>query len=183
MNYLQVLLGDSYKEGLTHEEIGALVKAKMEALQSEADAFKNASTKNASEAASWKQKYNNTLSDAEKEKAKYEDIVKRNEELEKNSKIADNYAKFIALGYDKSLAKDTAEALVNGEVDKVFANQKTYQDKVKADYDAKLLQKTPTPPPGQPTKITKEQFNKMSYAEMCKVQVEDPTTYAELIKK
>jgi hypothetical protein len=62
---------------------------------------------------------------------KYNDLLK-------NSTIASHTARYMAMpGYDENLAHETAEALFNGEMDKVFENQKkaneAYKKQVEAD--------------------------------------------------
>ena len=62
---------------------------------------------------------------------KYNDLLK-------NSTIASHTARYMAMpGYDEKLAHETAEALFNGEMDKVFENQKkaneSYKKQVEAD--------------------------------------------------
>lgn len=56
-------------------------------------------------------------------------------ELLRKSTIAEHTARFIAMpGYDEKLARDTAEALFDGNMDKVFENQQ----KANAAYEKKL---------------------------------------------
>lgn len=67
-------------------------------------------------------------------------------ELLRKSTIAEHTAKFIAMpGYDEKLAHETAEALFNGDMEKVFANQQKanaeYEKKLRAD----LVKKDPKP--------------------------------------
>lgn len=67
-------------------------------------------------------------------------------ELLRRSTIAEHTAKYLAMpGYDEKLARETAEALFDGKMDVVFANQQkanvAYEKKLKAD----LLKNTPAP--------------------------------------
>ena len=56
-------------------------------------------------------------------------------ELLRKSTIAEHTARFIAMpGYDEKLARETAEALFDGNMDKVFENQQ----KANAAYEKKL---------------------------------------------
>ena len=183
MSYLKTFLGESYKEDLNHEQIGALLEAKINALTKEKDTFKAASDKNASEAKQWKDKYTETLSEAEKQKLAYDEIIKQNNDLVRDAKIEKFTRQYIALGYDEELAKETALAQIDGNLDKVFENQKKFNDKVNDDFQKKLLEGTPAPANGdKPKPITKEDFKKMGYEEMVKLQQENPVLYAELSK-
>lgn len=55
--------------------------------------------------------------------------------ITKKMTAADYTARYLALGYSDELARDTAQALVDGNVQKVFENQQTFlseRDKAKA---------------------------------------------------
>lgn len=61
---------------------------------------------------------------AESQKA-MQDLQERYNELLKSSTIASHTARYLALpGFDEALAHETAEALFEGDMDKVFENQK-----------------------------------------------------------
>ena len=120
--------------------------------------------------------------EAEAELQKYKEQA---EALQKEKNIAENKAKFISLGYDDALAAETAEALEKGDMETVFKNQQTVIENVKkiAKGEAKA---SVTPPAGKPgdggKTITKEQFDKMSYAEMAELYNSNPDLYNELSK-
>ena len=108
--------------------------------------------KAASDAASWKKKHNELLTEDERKKQEDADALanmkKELDELRKDKTISEYKAKLIAQGYDEALASDTAQAMADGDTDKVFANQgkflEDYAKKVKAD----AMKKTPKPPAG-----------------------------------
>ena len=108
--------------------------------------------KAASDAASWKKKHNELLTEDERKKQEDADALanmkKELDELRKDKTISEFKAKLIAQGYDEALASDTAQAMADGDTDKVFANQgkflEDYAKKVKAD----AMKKTPKPPAG-----------------------------------
>ena len=67
-------------------------------------------------------------------------------ELLRKSTIAEHTARYIAMpGYDEKLARETAEALFDGNMEKVFANQQkanvAYEKKLRAD----LVKQDPKP--------------------------------------
>jgi hypothetical protein len=98
---------------------------------------------------------------------------------EKN--ILGHKTKYLALGYDEKLANETAEAMVNGELDKVFANQKKHLEALEKKIREDVLKDTPKPEGGKGSKtITKEQFSKMSIAEQYKFSTEHPEEYKTL---
>ena len=108
--------------------------------------------KAASDAASWKKKHNELLTEDERKKQEdadaLADMKKELDELRKEKTISEYKAKLIAQGYDEALASDTAQAMADGDTAKVFANQgkflEDYAKKVKAD----AMKKTPKPPAG-----------------------------------
>lgn len=74
---------------------------------------------------------------AEQDKA-MQDMQEKYNALLKQSTIANHTAKYLAMpGYDEKLARETAEALFDGNMDKVFANQlkasEAYEKKLKAE--------------------------------------------------
>ena len=92
-----------------------------------------------------------------------------------------NYVKsYIAMGYDEKLAQSTAEALAKGDMDTVFANQKTFTETREKAFKAELLKQTPTPPAGGTPPATKrEDFQKMTLAEKTQFAKENPEIYKE----
>ena len=70
------------------------------------------------------------------------------ETLRKDKTISESKAKFLGLGYDEQLAADTAAALADGDMDKVFANQKIHIENVRKAERAKSVADEQNPPPG-----------------------------------
>ena len=181
------LLKDAYKDGMTLEEItAALADIEMPTDNSaEIDRLKNALSKSNSEAAEFKKQLREKMS-AEEVKAKedaekYEEVVKERDALLREKTILGHKTKYLSLGYDEALANDTAEAMANGEIDKVFANQKKHLESVEKKIRADVLKDTPKPEGGNGSEtITKEKFSKMSIAEQYKYSVEHPEEYKKL---
>ena len=181
------LLKDAYKEGMSIEDIeNALKDIDLPVDNSaEIDRLKNALSKSNSEAAEYKKQLREKMS-AEEAKAKedaekYEEVVKERDALRREKNILNHKSQYLALGYDEALANETAEAMVNGELDKVFAAQKKHLDSVEKKIREDVLKDTPKPEGGggSPT-MTKEKFSKMSTAEQYKFSVEHPEEYKSL---
>lgn len=91
------------------------------------------------------------LAEAERQKAqeesdkKYADLEGKYNELVKKSTIAEYTAKYIALGYDKDLAADTAKAMADGDMEKVFANGEKHRVAMEKKMKEDLLKGTPRP--------------------------------------
>jgi hypothetical protein len=103
------------------------------------------------------------------------------EALRREKTISDSKAKFLGLGYDEKLAAETAKALADGDMDKVFANQQIHIENVKKAERASALAGDPKPPAGGSggAKITKEQFDAMGYSERLKVFNEQPELFKQ----
>lgn len=98
--------------------------------------------KTASELAEAKKQIKSRMTEEEAAKAQatqdFNDLQSRYNDLLKNSTIANHTARYMAMpGYDEKLARETAEALFNGDMDKVFANQQkantAYEKQIKAE--------------------------------------------------
>ena len=80
----------------------------------------------------------------ETEKA-HKEIQEKYEALLREHTIAKYKTKYMAQGYEEKLAEETAEALFNGETDKVFANGEKFRAAVEQKTKADVLKGTPRP--------------------------------------
>lgn len=110
---------------------------------------KDTADKYASEAAEAKRKLRAMAADGETAKTdhasavqqmqeKYDELQSRYDEILKTSTIAANAARYMSMpGYSEELARETAEALYAGDMDKVFENQRTaaqaHEKQIRAD--------------------------------------------------
>lgn len=182
------LLKDSYKDGMTLEEIEtALADIELPSDGSgDVERLRAALSKSNSEAADYKRQLRAKMTEDEAAKQKEaedrEKLQSDYDALLRKITVSENKAKLLALGYDEALASETAEAMVEGESEKVFANQKKHLEAVEAKIRADILKDTPKPAPGGGggTEITQEQFDAMGYAERLKVFNETPEIYNKL---
>jgi len=102
--------------------------------------------------------------------------------MQKEKTIAGHKARFLALGYAESLAEETASALVNGEAEKVFQNQKKFLEAHDKAFEADLLKGTPRPQAGSvgDNAVTLEDFRKMSVQERYSFSEQHPEEYKNL---
>lgn len=182
--------GQAYKEDLTLAEIDSLLSKKELLDKSELSNYvpKAAADKYAAEAAEFKKKYNSKLSEDEQKeaqrKAEQEELAGKYEQLLKESTVSKHKAKFLGIGYDETLATETAEALVAGNMEKVFENQSKFNALREQAIKAEVLKTTPTPPAGNGTEgksVTKADFAKMSYGEREKIFNKNKTLYEEIV--
>lgn len=113
--------------------------------------------KTASEAASWKKKHNELLSEDERKKQERDEHQAALEaevaSLRKERTISNYMAKYMAEGYDEKLAKETATALADGEMEKVFANQSAFLAAKTETLKKEMLKATPRTPAGEGASI------------------------------
>jgi hypothetical protein len=181
------LLKDTYKEGMTLEEIEtALESIELPTDNSaELDRLKTALSKSNSEAADYKRQLREKLTTDElkaKEDAEQREKLQNDyNELVKKVTITENKAQLLAIGYDDALATETAEAMFNGEIDKVILNQKKHIESVEKKVRSELTKKTPKADGGNSDiGITKETLLKMSSGERLKFSQEHPEEYRQL---
>ena len=186
MSKLKALLGDAYKEGMSPEEIEAALESVSlpDDLRKEVEKLKKALDKSNSEAAENKRKLQEKQTAEEKAKEEQEQATKALQEelatLRKEKAISDNKAKLLAVGYDDTLAADSAKAIVDGDMDKFFANQKTYVEQVKKATTEQLMRGTPTPPAGGNAEMTKEKYRALSLPEKQELATKNPTLYKKM---
>ena len=184
---LKDLLKDAYKEGITVEEIeSALADVEVPADQSaEIERLRAALTKSNSENAEWKKKHRDALSEEERKAQETADLIKKLQEenatLTRESNVSKHKAKFLGMGYEEALAGDAAEAMADGDMEKLFSYQLAHQEALKKQIRADVLKSTPKPVPNTDNgPVTREQIAKMSMDERIKFYQEHPTEYQEI---
>lgn len=141
--------------------------------------------KKASEAAELSKQLKSRMTDEEakatKDAEEREALLKRVAELEHDKLVNEYTTSYLAMGYDEKLAKSSAEALANGDMNTVFKNQKINADTREKALKTELLKQTPPPAPGGPTDggMTKEKFAGLTLAEKAKFADENPEQYKE----
>ena len=181
------LLKDAYKEGMSVADIEtALADIDLPVDHSaEIDRLKNALSKSNSEAADYKKQLREKMSadeiKAKEDSDKMVELQSKYDALLKQSEISNNKARLLALGYEDKLATETAEAIVNGDPDKVFANQKKHLDSVEKKIREEVLTSTPRPTGGNGSEtMTLDKFRKMPIEEQFKFSKEHPEEYKAL---
>jgi hypothetical protein len=170
---------ENYESMTPEEKIAALEANFSSVAQHKANADKAAS-----EAAEYKKKLRERMSEDEAKAAKAaEDHAALMAELEalRTEKMVAGYVNsYLKMGYDEKLAQSTAEALAKGDMDTVFKNQKIHADNREKALRTELLQNTPSPAAGK-TEVgkTKEEFSKMTLAEKARFAQEHPDEYKE----
>lgn len=187
---LKEILGESYKDGMTVEEITeALAKVEMPKPTDNSDEIaklKKAVSDANSEAKKYKDEIRAKMSEderkAKEDAEKWEKVLKERDELLKEKNISAHKAKFLANGYSEDLADKSAKALVEGDFDTVFKYLGEYRTSIEKQFKAENVDNMPKPQGGgqKDAAITKEQFNNMSYAEMSELYRKNPELYNKL---
>lgn len=190
MSFLQELLGDAYKEGMTAEEIGtALQNANVGVVDSELQGkysrLKDAFDKSASETAKYKKMYNEKLSEEEKAKIAQAEALQalkdENASLKKAQLVSQYTAQFLALGFTQAQAAETADAMADGDMDKVFRNTAAVNAAKEKAIRAEAMRQTPVPPPGDGADVmTREKFDKLGWEDQMAWIKDHPNWKTEL---
>jgi hypothetical protein len=141
--------------------------------------------KTSSELAAKKKQLNEKMTEdevkAQRDAEERAELQEKYEKLLRESDISKHKVKLIGLGYDEKLADETATAMIDGDMEKVFANQKKHLDSVEKRVRAEALKDTPKPTPdGDSKTMTLKDFRKMSAAERMTYASEHPEEYKEL---
>lgn len=176
---------EGYDKMTPEEQIAALLGFEYDDGASEIERYKNAATKANSEAAEWKKKHNALLSDDEKNKqASEEKMAQMQEELDKLRRkelVGGFVAQLVSQGYEAKLAQETAEAMADGDMAKVIANQTKFLATHDNALKAEILKGTPTPPAGgQNETMTLEKLRAMSAQERYEYSIKNPEEYKKL---
>ena len=176
---------EGYKDMTLEQKLAALESYEIDEPDYSGYVSKEVFDKTASELANSKKQLREKMSaeelKAKEDAEKWDAIVKERDALLREKTIATYKASYLSLGYDENLAISTAEALANGELDKVFANQKKHNESVEKKIRADVLKSTPTPEGGNGSDtMTKEKFSKMDIAEQYKYSIDHPEEYKKL---
>lgn len=160
MAKIDVTLINGYADMTAEEKLAALEAFEYEDNTSELEKIKSSLSKANSEAKSWKDKYNAKLSDEERKEQEsgqeLENLRNQVMELQKEKTISGYKAKYLADGYSEQLAEESAKALADGDMEKVFANQKAFLESHDREMKEQLLKKTPGMPGGNGGKSESE---------------------------
>ena len=156
---LKDLLGDSYKDGMTLEDVNAALAEKEFISKESLSEYvpKNIADKYATEAADYKKKWKAASSEQEQKQIEEAERQAQIEEelktLRRASKVSEYEKQHLALKYEEKDAKEIAEALYDGDMDTVFRLQKKHEESLQKAIKADLMKNMPTPPAGNQTNI------------------------------
>ena len=175
---------EGYENMSAEEKLSALENFEIEE-KPEDNKWKSALDKATAEAAKFKKELREKQTEAERLEAERKEAEeakdKRIAELEKHNLLVDQKSNFLKVGYSEELAEKSAQAIVEGDYQTVFANLGTFISERDKKKEAELLDKTKRPNGGSGSStVTKEQFDKMSFAERNNLYNDNPDLYHEL---
>lgn len=146
---------------------------------------KDVADKYASEAAKYKKELREKMGAEEAAKIQQEEdrkaLLDELNELKRERAIDKHAAKFMAMGYNSEMAADSAKAIVDGDIDTLFANLSKFSQMQEKKIKADLLRETPPPAAGNgKNTVDKNAFKSMSLAEKQKFARENPEQYQEM---
>lgn len=189
---LKELLGESYKDGMTVEEItealAGVEMPKADDKSAEIAKLKESVTKANAEASKYKKELSAKLSDderkAKEDAEKWEQIAKERDELLREKNISTHKAKFLENGFSAELADSSAQAIVDGDFETVFKNLGEYRKSIEKQFKAENVDNMPKPKGGSggTPEVTKEQFDAMSYNQRVELYQKNQELYEKLSK-
>lgn len=140
---------EGYEKMTPEQKLAALEAFEYDDNSGELERMKNTVSKANSEAAEWKRKHNALLDDDEKKRQedaeKLEKAMQELEQLKTEKTISEFKARYLSMGYEEKLATDTAKALAEGDMEKVFANGEKHRIEMEKRIKAEVLKGTPKP--------------------------------------
>lgn len=173
---------EGYADMTAEEKLAALESLELPEQDFTGWVKKDVADRYASEAAEFKRKLRQQMSEDEAAKAaaleEQEQMRKELEALKREKYISENTAKFLEIGYDGKMAAETAEALLDGKMEVLFQNHAKHIANRERALKAELLKGTEKPPAGEGGhEMTKEQFRALSLMEKQRMASEQPDVY------
>lgn len=108
-------------------------------------------------------------------------LTKDKDQLLKDKIISEYTANYLAQGFAKELAEETAKALADGDMDKVFKNQAKHNESLEAKIKADLMKADPKPGGGSGGKETDVAVEKAK--ELAKARFGNDKSYNDIMSK
>ena len=175
-------------EGTKSEVTSTDLDKRIKALEAENAKLKQSVTNASADASKYKKELQAKMTEEEKANAEREAATAAMqlelETLRNERNVANHKAQLTAIGFEESLAQDTAEAINGGDTAKLFDGIRKFIASHDKELQAQALLNNPTLTGGHMDKtVTREEFNRMGYKEMLAFHNEHPDLYDEYMKK
>lgn len=109
------------------------------------------------------------------------DLRNKYDALLRENKVTKFKAKLLTLGYDEKLADETAEAIADGDTEKLFTNHKKHLDAFEKKLRSEILMETPKPVGDSSSHtMTLKELRGLSPAERLAFAKNNPEEYKQL---
>ena len=157
---------DGYNEMSVEEKLAALEGFEFEDNAGEIERLKSAISKANKEAADWKKKHNELLSEDERQRTaaaeEVEQMKRELDELKKEKAMSQYKAKSLALGMDDAISDAVAKALADGDTDGLFKQLTKFIKLHDEQREVDALKDTPRPEGGGSSNaLTREEILKI----------------------
>ena len=188
MAKIDVTTIEGYEEMTAEEKLAALEAFEYDDGSEEVSKYKAAFDKASKESADFKKQLRQAQEKVKEGTTESEQQLKelqaQIENLTRSKTISEYTAQYTALGYSAELSAETAKAIVDGDMETVFANHKSFLDDHDKALKAQILAATPKPDKGGTgngaSAMTKEKLKNMNLAERSKFALEHPEEYQKL---
>lgn len=188
VNYMKIDIKkiDGYDKMSAEEKLKALESFEMPEPDYSGYVKKDLFDKTASELAEKKKELKSKLTEEEAKKLKdaeeRKELQEKYESLLHKTAVSENKAKLLGLGYEENLASETAEAMTNGDLDKVFENQRKHLINFEKQIKASALKNTPRPVGDSENSsvMTLEKFRKLPPDKRRDYAIEHPEDYRNI---
>jgi len=171
----------------TSADLTAL-QAELAKMKSENEKLKAAQSNASADASRYKKELAARMTEQEKAAAETKEFIEQlkaeNEALKRSQALAEHEAGFVGAGFDTDTAKKAAEAFFDKDFKGFMGTLSEFITAHDKAMTAESIRNTPRPGVGSTgtPSITKEQFDKMNYAERAKLYEEQPELYKTLNK-
>ena len=185
MAKIDTTLISGYEDMTAEEKLAALENYEYDDKADEISRLKAANTKASKEAAEWKRKHREAMSEEERKAQEVADelnkLREQNAALLRESGVAKHKAKFLGMGYEEALASDAAVAMVDGDMEKLFTYQQKHHEALEKKIRADALKGVdkPVSDKGEGA-MTLEKLRKMSANERYEFSQKNPDEYNKL---
>ena len=180
---------DTQKQSIDYEKELQALTEKYNSLNKEFIKKSNAYDKVSSENADWKNKYNSTLSDVEKQRIANEEREAYYKDIERKYNLGQLESGLSESIGDKDVVSEIATKMLDGDnrgaIDALNKYIKSNNDIISKQVKEQLLKDNPTPPASNAKDnggVSKKDFEKMSYAERVAFKEKNPELYEKYTK-
>ena len=171
------------------EKLNAVLGIEVNDGSAEIERLKGLVSKANSEAAAWKKKHNDQLSEEEQKQNQVTETIdslqKELEELRKEKTVSTYTAKLLENGFNAEEAGKAASALADGKMDVFWSHLANYKSNLEKTIRSGLLAQNRDPggSGGSDVTMTKEKYNSLSMTEKMKFMQEHRDEYESMISK